>query len=88
MYRPNRLLLIAGAVGVGIRTIMSEKVLRTPKAIGLFYIQIFKASHASTGSKRTACREAAIACCIGFAPGADQQVRFLLLLLVLPPLEE
>jgi len=60
---PNPLLPIAGAVvGVGTGTIISESALMTPKAIGLFYVQIAKDCYVSTGNKRIACGVATLAC--------------------------
>ena len=70
---PNPLLPVAGAViGVGTGTMMSESLLMTPKAIGLFYVQIAKDCYVSTGSKRIACGVAALACGVALVPGPHQ----------------
>lgn len=70
---PNPLLPVAGAVvGVGTGTMISESALMTPKAIGLFYIEIAKACYVSTGSKRIACGVAALACGTALIPGPHQ----------------
>jgi len=70
---PNPLLPVAGAVvGVGTGTMISESALMTPKAIGLFYVEIAKACYVSTGSKRIACGVAAIACATAVIPGPHQ----------------
>jgi hypothetical protein len=70
---PNPLLPIAGAViGVGTGTMISESALRTPKAIGLFYVGIAKACYVSTGNKRIACGVAALACGTALIPGPHQ----------------
>ena len=56
---PNPLLPVAGAIiGASTGTMMSESVLMTPKAIGLFYVQVAKDCYISTGSKRIACTAA------------------------------
>ena len=70
---PNPLLPIAGAVvGVGTGTMISESALMTPKAIGLFYVEIAKACYVSTGSKRIACGVAALTCGTALIPGPHQ----------------
>jgi len=70
---PNPLLPVAGAVvGVGTGTMLSESALMTPKAIGLFYVEIAKACYVSTGSKRIACGIAALACGTALIPGPHQ----------------
>ena len=70
---PNPLLPIAGAVvGVGTGTMISESALMTPKAIGLFYVQIAKDCYVSTGSKRIACGVATLACGVALLPGPHQ----------------
>jgi hypothetical protein len=70
---PNPLLPVAGAVvGVGTGTMISESALMTPKAIGLFYVEIAKACYVSTGSKRIACGVAALACGTAIIPGPHQ----------------
>lgn len=70
---PNPLLPVAGAVvGVGTGTMLSESALMTPKAIGLFYVEIAKACYVSTGSKRIACGVAALACGATLVPGPHQ----------------
>lgn len=70
---PNPLLLVAGAVvGVGTGTMISESALMTPKAIGLFYVEIAKACYVSTGSKRIACGVAALACGPALIAGPHQ----------------
>jgi len=67
---PNPLLPIANAVvGVGTGTMISERALMTPKAIGLFYVGIAKTCYTSTGSKRIACAVAALACGTALIPG-------------------
>lgn len=53
---PNPLLPVTGpVVGLGTGTMISESTLMTPKAIGLFYVEIAKACYVSTGSKRVDC---------------------------------
>jgi len=70
---PNPLLPVANAVvGVGTGTMLSERALMTPKAIGLFYVEIAKACYVSTGSKRIACGIAALACGTALIPGPHQ----------------
>jgi len=70
---PNPLLDLAGAaVGVGAGTMISERTLMTPKAFGLFYVEIAKACYASTGSKRIACGVAALTCGAALIPGPHQ----------------
>ena len=71
---PNPLLPVAGAIvgGVGAGTMISESALMTPKAIGLFYVEIAKACYVSTGSKRIACGVAALVCGTALIPGAHQ----------------
>ena len=70
---PNPLLPVAGAVvGVGTGTMISESALMSPKAIGLFYVEIAKACYVSTGSKRIACGIAALACGTALIPGPHQ----------------
>ena len=70
---PNPLLPIANAVvGVGTGTMISERALMTPKAIGLFYVGIAKTCYTSTGSKRIACAVAALACGTALIPGPHQ----------------
>lgn len=70
---PNPLLPVAGAVvGVGTGTMISESALMTPKAIGLFYVEIAKACYVSTGSKRIACGVAALTCGTALIPGPHQ----------------
>jgi len=70
---PNPLLPVAGAVvGVGTGTMISESALMSPKAIGLFYVEIAKACYVSTGSKRIACGVAALACGTALVPGPHQ----------------
>ena len=70
---PNPLISIAGAVvGVGTGTMISENTLMTPKAIGLFYVEIAKACYISTRSKRIACAVAALACGTVLIPGPYQ----------------
>jgi len=70
---PNPLLPVARAmVGVGTETMISERALMTPKAIGLFYVEIAKACYVSTGSKRIACGVAALACGTALIPGPHQ----------------
>lgn len=70
---PNPLLPVAGAiVGVSTGTMISESALMTPKAIGLFYVQIAKDCYVSTGSKRIACGVAALACGVALLPGPSQ----------------
>lgn len=70
---PNPLVPVAGAVvGVGTGTMLSESALMTPKAIGLFYVEIAKACYVSTGSKRIACGVAALACGTALVPGPHQ----------------
>jgi len=70
---PNPLLPVAGAVvGVSTGTMISESTLMTPKAIGLFYVQIAKACYVSTGSKRIACGVAALTCGTALIPGPHQ----------------
>jgi len=69
----NPLLPVAGAiVGVGTGTMISESALMTPKAIGLFYVQIAKDCYVSTGSKRIACGVATLACGVALLPGPHQ----------------
>ena len=70
---PNPLLPVANAVvGVGTGTMLSERALMTPKAIGLFYVEIAKACYVSTGSKRIVCGIAALACGTALIPGPHQ----------------
>jgi hypothetical protein len=70
---PNPLLSVAGSVvGVGTGTMISESALMSPKAIGLFYVEITKACYVSTGSKRIACGVAAIVCATAVILGAQQ----------------
>ena len=70
---PNPLLPVAGAVvGVGTGTMISESALMTPKAIGLFYVQIAKDCYVSTGNKRIACGVATLACGVALLPGPHQ----------------
>ena len=70
---PNPLLPVAGAVvGVGTGTMISESALMSPKAIGLFYVEIAKVCYVSTGSKRIACGIAALACGTALIPGPHQ----------------
>ena len=70
---PNPLLPVAGAVvGVSTGTMISESTLMTPKAIGLFYVEIAKACYVSTGSKRIACGVAALTCGTALIPGPHQ----------------
>jgi hypothetical protein len=70
---PNPLLPVAGAVvGVGTGTMISESALMTPKAIGLFYVEIAKACYISTRSKRIACGVAALSCVTALVPGPHQ----------------
>ena len=73
MPKPNPLLPIAGTVvGVGTGTMITERALMTPKAIGLFYVGIAKACYTSTGSKRIACAVAGLACGTALIPGPHQ----------------
>ena len=70
---PNPLVPIAKAlVGLGTGTMISERALMTPKAIGLFYVGIAKACYTSTGSKRIACGIAALVCTTALIPGPHQ----------------
>lgn len=70
---PNPLLPIAAnVVGVSVGTMVAEKVLMSPKTIGLFYVDIAKACYASTGSKRIACGVAALTCGTALIPGPHQ----------------
>ena len=70
---PNPLLPIAHAVvGVGTGTMISERALMTPKAIGLFYVGVAKTCYTATGSKRIACGVAVLACGTALIPGPHQ----------------
>lgn len=70
---PNPISPVVGAiVGVSTGTMISERVLMTPKAIALFYVQIAKDCYVSTGSKRLACGVAALACGVALVPGPHQ----------------
>lgn len=70
---PNPLSPIAGAVvGVGTGTMISERALMTPKAIGLFYVGVAKTCYTATGSKRIACGVAGLACVTALVPGPHQ----------------
>lgn len=59
-------------VGVGAGTMLSEGKLISPKAIGLFYVEIAKSCYVATGSKRIACIVAAASCGMAIVPGAHQ----------------
>ena len=64
---------VAGAIiGVGAGTMISESIIMSPKAVGLFYVGIAKSCYTATGSKRIACGVAAVVCSGALLPGPQQ----------------
>jgi hypothetical protein len=69
---PNPVLPIAASLGgITTATILSEG-LKSPKAIGLFYVKVAKSCYVATGSKRIACVAAAGVCGVALIPGPHQ----------------
>jgi hypothetical protein len=64
--------VVKSLVGVGVGTVLSEGELISPKAIGLFYVDIAKSCYVATGSKRIACIVAAATCGVAIIPGPHQ----------------
>ena len=62
---------IMAATGASIGTALAEG-LTSPKAVGLFYINVAKSCYGATESKRVACAVALGACGIAVVPGPHQ----------------